>query len=33
MQEQAYAAPGAALRTMLSDLSTLDVVRLIEGRE
>jgi len=25
--------PGARLRTMLSDLATLDVVRIIEGRE
>jgi hypothetical protein len=28
-----HLVPGARLRTMLSDLSTLDVVRIIEGRE
>ena len=34
---EAFAAthliPGARLRTMLSDLQTLDVVRIIEGKE
>ena len=29
----AHLAPGARLRTMLSDLASLDVVRIIEGRE
>jgi hypothetical protein len=28
-----HLVPGARLRTMLSDLATLDVVRIIEGRE